>query len=95
MKNNQNIVIVLLCISAALLGAMLISSLNTNTAYAGFTGMSKGPLTIVPYNALQNRDVICVLDSGTKKMVAYSVDAQRNRIESMGAVDLESWFARD
>lgn len=90
MKNSQNITIVLLAITAVILGAILIGSYAT-PANAG--DMAKGGdyiLTTMQYSG--SKDLICVIDMSTRKMATYNLTVSTETVDQVDMTDLDKVF---
>lgn len=89
----QNLAIVTLTISALVLGAMLVGSLMTDTAEAGYSSVNKGDYIMIPYSWNDQRDVMTVIHIPTGKMVVYGLNVSTNGIEIVDTVDLSRMFS--
>jgi len=93
MKDPQNITIVLLLISAAVLGAMLIASYTTldRTAYASTT--ARGGDYIMSTGARSGtRELLFVIDLAARRLNCYETNINTWAIDLQDSVDLEAAF---
>lgn len=93
MKNTQNITLVLLCITAAVLAAMLIGAFSDRSAYAGDTAVSKGDYIMVPMMWTKNLDLLVVSDVATRKLIVYAYNRNTKSLDIADTVDLTRVFA--
>ncbi len=95
MQNSQNLTIGLLVVTAIILGAMLLTSYmdSQNTAYAD-TPIKGGDYLVGTGAWNDKHDLLYVIDIGTRRMVAYSLTVNKDRIQLVDAVDLEKAFSR-
>ena len=100
MKSNQNIVIVLLLISTAVLGAILIGDYFAQEARAGGTTSSPAVTVVRTPNIYTmctgtwdaNIDILYVLDVNAQKLNAYVANIGRGLIELHDGVSLPQAF---
>ena len=94
MKNPQNVTIVILSISAAILAGMLAGVSLDRTAQAGYASISKGDYIVVPYTWSSGLDLLCVIDVAGRKMNVYFPNQTTKALEPIQpTVDLERVFA--
>jgi len=94
MKNTQNVTIVLLLVTAAILTTMLISTYHTETAQAqvsikqGRYIMASGPWS-------SSFDLVYILDIRTRQLNAYVANLQTRQIELLDSVDLSRTVGKE
>ncbi len=81
-KNNENLLIVVLLLTAGLLGIMVASSLNTEDTAMGFSNSRTtfGRYIVINGQATSAQDLVYVIDIPNRRLMAYSIDAVRNRV---------------
>ena len=81
-KSNENLLIVVLLLTAGLLGIMLISSYNSEDSALAFSDSRTafGRYIMLNGKATSAQDLVYVIDIPNKRLMAYSVDAVRNRV---------------
>lgn len=82
-KSNENLLIVVLLLTAGLLGIMVVSSLNSEDTALGYSN-SRAPFgryIMINGKATNTQDLVYVIDVPNRKLMAYSVDAVRNRVK--------------
>jgi hypothetical protein len=97
MKSSQNISIVLLLLSAAILTALLVGMhvYTTPQAQAGVSIRHPQSSYIVTVGHYSNSyDWIYIVDIRTRKMNAYFADPMGNKIRLLDTVDLNAVFQR-
>lgn len=75
MNQNMNAIIVLLIVTAGILGALLIASHSATPAYAGTIGMKQAEYVMGTINYSDKRDLVYVIDLNANKMVLYGIKA--------------------
>ncbi|HUT57865.1 MAG TPA: hypothetical protein VNA25_08450 [Phycisphaerae bacterium] len=93
MKNTQNITLILLSITAAVLVAMLFGALNDREAYAGDAAASKGDYVMVPMMWSKNLDLLVVSDVSTRKIIVYAYNQNTKSMDIADTVDMSRVFA--
>ena len=81
-KNNENLLIVVLLLTAGLLGIMVVSSLNSEDTALGYSN-SRAPFgryLVINGRISKSQDMVYVIDVPNRRLMAYSVDAIRNRV---------------
>ena len=94
-KSNENLLIVVLLLTAGLLGVMVISSLNSEDSALGYSDSRAtfGRYIMINGTASNAQDLVYVIDIPNKRLMAYSVDAVRNRVKPMTKpINLETVF---
>ncbi len=95
MKDSKDITILLLTITAVILGAMLISSLNLqNTAYAGNTPVKQGDYILQVNMISGSTDLLVITDIATRRMNVYEPNLSNRSIDLLDQVNLEQAFGR-
>jgi uncharacterized membrane protein YgcG len=56
--------------------------------------VSKDSLTLMTARTRSNEESVLVLDNASERLMVYSVDVPRNRIDLAGSLDLRREFAR-
>jgi hypothetical protein len=95
MKNSQNITIVLLLVTAAILTTLLVAGYvnTTQPAYAA-TAQSKGGDYVMTAGSLnQESDFIYVIDIANNKLAVYYANVNTNSLMVGDKVDLARAFA--
>ena len=94
MNDRQNIVIVLLLVSAAMLSMMLFMSQRTDEAVAGNTSARFGDYIMCPGIRSQADDNIYLIDVQEQKLICYWIEPGTDDLEPTDIVDLEKIFKR-
>jgi len=92
MKNTENITIVLLLATAAILGAMLIATYRTETAQATGTSVKQLDYIMATAQWSKSTDMIYVVDIASRQMNIYFLNINSNAIEAVSSVDLSKAF---
>lgn len=79
MKNNENILILLLVVTGGILIAMLIGSWNAQSAYAATSADRLGDYIMVTGAMTPTRDLLYVVDVPNKRMVVYYSDPLKGK----------------
>jgi len=87
MKDKQNITIILLLVTAAILATMLVVTLNSPRAYAG-SPVRGGDYIMVNGAFNENRDLVWVIDVMSKRMNVYELNLQRGAVDLIDGVEL-------
>ena len=93
MKNAENITIVMLVATAAILSGMLIGTYSGTSQsasaeiYARHMGFIVSTGQVAPYT-----DAMYVIDLETRKLNTYILTSQNNSIEFVATVDLQKAF---
>ena len=95
MKDAQNVTIVLLLISAAILTALLIG-IHGNTSRQADAQMTvkQGRYIVSVGTWSSSMDLIYVVDIATRKLNAYAADRAQRRLTLLDSVDMEPVFKR-
>ena len=91
MKDTQNITIVLLLVTAAILSAVLLSVYTTKPAY-GDASVRQGDYIMVAGSLRTSKDLVYILDIAARRLNVYYADTNNNTIELINNVDLERAF---
>lgn len=93
MKNNQNITILLLTISAAILTVMLVVTM-TETSQEAVAGASakEGDYIMATGRISSAYDAVYVVDVVEERLIVYWVNPDNNRPEILDAADLDRAF---
>ncbi len=92
MKDTQNITIVLLIVTAAILAGVLVVSLNSRDADAACASVKGGDYIVVTGAFNKTKDLVYVIDIGTQRMNVYGTDLRKNSIELYDAIELNKLF---
>jgi hypothetical protein len=95
MKSPQNTVIIVLTVTAAILGGMFVGAWQDNKAQAAYTSVSKGDYIMFAYQWSDQFDLLCVIDVAAHKMKTYSVNKTTKALDVAPDVDLDRVFAAD
>ncbi len=95
MKNTQNIAIITLCVTAAILGGLVIGMSPDNANASQCPSTSAGSLIMLPYQLDKNVDLLIVIDLTSRRMNAYRVNQQAGGVEIFATTDLERAFAAE
>ncbi len=91
MKDTRNITLIILTVTALILGAMLVGLNKSEPAYA-VGAVKEGDFVMVNASISKNIDGIVVIDSITHTMKLYYPDTNRKSIVIKDSVDLEAAF---
>jgi hypothetical protein len=94
MKTTNNLMLVLLVVTAAILGAILVGSYTAQVANADIS-IKQGDYLIGSMTIASSRDLIYVIDISARKMNVYTViNSQSNRIDGIDmGIDLDRAFS--
>lgn len=93
MKNNQNLAIVVLAITATILLAMLLGLRADAPAYAE-ASIKQGDYIMVNGAITQGTDFVYIIDIAARKLNVYALDRRAGKgIEIRDSVELERAFA--
>jgi hypothetical protein len=94
MKNTQNITIVLLLVTAAILTSLLVGGyLYTQPAYAGTAQSKAGDYVMAAGGYNQDSDFVYVIDIADSKMAVYYSNINNNSLMIGDKIDLAKAFA--
>jgi uncharacterized protein (UPF0333 family) len=94
MKNTQNIWIVLLLVTAAILTSLLVGGyLYTQPAYAGTSQSKAGDYAMAAGAYNQDSDFVYVIDIANSKLAVYYSNVTTNTLMIGDKVDLAKAFA--
>ena len=93
MKDSQNISIVLLTITAVVLGMMLVGISRTDTAWAG-ASVQHGDFIMATGSINAGRNLLYVVDSPQRQLNVYVYDDKRGSLKPLQNIDLERAFSR-
>ncbi len=91
MKDNKNITIAMLCVSAAILATVLVLTYNSNQALAD-TSIRGGDYIMVTGNYSKSLDLLYVIDIAQQKINVYALDEQNNTLKMLDQVNLKQVF---
>ncbi len=91
MKDSQNVTIAILCVSAAVLGALLAFTTNTGRTYADVSA-GAGDYVMFTAEITDSSDLLYIIDRTTRRMNAYQFKALENTINLVDQVDLAKAF---
>jgi hypothetical protein len=86
MKNNENILILMLLLTAGVLGAMFLGSYNADKAYAD-TPDRMGDYIMVTGAVTNSTDLLYVIDVPNKKLLVYHISGVKNQFSIKVADD--------
>ena len=90
MNNSTNAIIVLLIVTAGILGAIFLASYNASPAYAAEVSVKQGDYIMGTINFSPTRDLIYVIDLNKNKMNVYAANIRNKAIELVDSkIDLE------
>lgn len=93
MKNNQNLTIVLLVISAAILTVMLVTAMHqTSESAVAAASVKQGDYIMVTGQISPRYDALYAVDVLQKQLNVYWVNPDNNRMEILDTADLERAF---
>lgn len=90
MKDTQTITIVLLAVTAILLGTVLVATMP-ETAKASDSARQGGYL-ITSVRTNNSRELVYVTNIGQQRVIAYGLDTSKNEIVPIAALDLREAF---
>jgi len=92
--NKYNVMILVLCVSAMLLAALLIGSYATQPVQAGSVSIRSGggDYILGTVSVSNSIDVVTVIDVAAQHMILYAPDKNGNRIEVNNELDLRRAF---
>jgi 6-phosphogluconolactonase (cycloisomerase 2 family) len=95
MNNSTNTIIVLLTITAAILGAILIGSYTAGPAYAE-TSVKQGDYIMGPIGFSNARQLVYVIDMSRNKLNTYALDKRSGTVSPVEAtpIDLDKCFIK-
>lgn len=93
MKDTQNITILLLIVTGLILGAMVIGTYKTPTAYAESTARM-GDYVLATGAFLRGADRLYVINVPANRLNVYALNSSTNVIEFKESVNLERIFSR-
>jgi hypothetical protein len=93
MNDTKNLTILILCITAVVLLAMVIGVKMDSTAYAGGIGMKQGNWIMVAGGATSKSDMLYMVDIGQRQMNVYGLTGKK--IEKIDAINLDDIFAAE
>ncbi len=91
MKDNKNITIAMLCVSAAILVTVLVLTYNSNQALAD-TSIRGGDYIMVTGNYSKTLDLLYVIDIAQQKINVYALDEQNNALKMLDQANLKQVF---
>ncbi len=95
MNDTQNLTIVLLLVTAAVLGVMVYGTWQgTEQAALADSSVRQGDYIMVTGAWSDKNDFLYVMDIAAMQINAYFTDVQNNRIELADTVNVERAFAR-
>ena len=91
MNNNTNTIIVLLAITAAILGAILIGSYTAGPAYAE-TSVMQGDYIMGPIGWKSSVQLVYIIDMHVNKLNTYMLNKRSGAIALGETIDLNKIF---
>ncbi len=95
MKFTHNTLIVLLVITAAILGGMLVSVWQDRTAQAAYSSVSKGDYVIGAMEWSTDLDFVYVIDVAKNRLKLYTPNRNTKALDAIQDVNLEQVFGGD
>jgi len=93
MKDTQNITILMLLVTAAILSAMLVGTYVETSQSADAEAFARHMGFIVATGRLTaNAEAMYIIDLQTKRLNTYFLNSRNNTIEFLATVDLERVF---
>ena len=92
MNDPRNITITLLCVSAAVLAALVVTMHTSEPAQAAGISASAGEYIMFTGEITATTDMLYVIDLTKKRMNAYHFDPMENTIKLQDQVDLAKAF---
>ncbi|MCD4822988.1 MAG: hypothetical protein K8S55_00130 [Phycisphaerae bacterium] len=94
MKSHENILIVMLLLTAGILGVMVYGTVDNNQASADMVDRY-GNYIMVTGKVDTNADMLYVIDVPRQKLVAYAIDGLNNKLQvADDKVDLKRVFRK-
>jgi hypothetical protein len=93
MNKTQNFAIGTLLVTAAVLVALLIGSVSTNTAYGTSTSVKQGDYIMSAGELSSGLDMVYVINIATRKLNVYFTNKNTWAIDLVDTVDLERVMA--
>ncbi|MCY2931015.1 MAG: hypothetical protein NTV86_16305 [Planctomycetota bacterium] len=90
MKDTQTVTIVLLAVTAIVLGALLITAMP-ETAQAA-TSARQGSYLIASVRASSSRELVYVINVPLQGVIVYGLDVNKNEIAKVAEMDLRKVF---
>lgn len=92
---KDTIIIVLLVVSAAILGTLFVGSLQSNKAYAGSSSWEvTGDYVMVSGQITTNTQILYVVDIPQQKILAYDVNGTMNKVTLLDVRNLKQAFSQ-
>jgi len=95
MKNTHSTIIVLLVITAAILGGMLVSVWQDRTAQAAYPSVSKGDYVMGAMEWSTDLDFVYVIDTARGKMKLYTPNKNTKAMDASQDINLDQIFGGD
>jgi len=92
MNDPKNITIGLLCVSAAVLAALVVTMYTSEPAQAAGVSASAGEYVMFTGEVTATTDMLYIIDLTKKQMNAYHFDPMENTIKLQDQVDLAKSF---
>lgn len=93
MKNSQNLAIVLLLISAALLTAMLLATMHqTSDEAVASVAVKQGDYIMATGQIASRYDALYAVDVTESRLIAYYINPDNDRLEILDTASLERAF---
>ncbi|HNX26748.1 MAG TPA: hypothetical protein PKK48_05005 [Phycisphaerae bacterium] len=91
---KDTIIIILLVVSAAILGTLFIGSIQSQKAYAGSSSWeASGDYIMASAQVTVNTQILFVIDVPQQKIIAYDVDGAMNKVTLLDVRNLKTAFA--
>ena len=92
MNDPRNLIIVLLLVSATVLGVLLWSTYETPAAYGAGASVKQSFYMMTTGQWDSNTDLLYVLDVSARRLNVYVADASHNQVGMIDSTDLDHVF---
>lgn len=92
MKDNKNLTILVLSITAVILLAIVVGTKMDNSAYAGGVAMKQNEWIMTAAAATSKSDMLYMINVGQRQMNVYAVNTNNKKIEKIDTVSLDEMF---
>ncbi|MBS3734354.1 MAG: hypothetical protein KGY99_05450 [Phycisphaerae bacterium] len=92
--HSQNITLIALTLSAALLAGLLVFALNADEAEAGQAAMKGDDYMMITIRRGPRSELLCVIDMASRRMSLYEMNTARRTLDMRDRIDLEDVFRK-
>ena len=92
MKDTQTVAIVLLAVTAIILGTVLVGMTPEPARAADATRLGNYLMATVRANG--NRELVYVVNVSAQRVIVYGLDINKNEVVNVAALDLRQVFAK-